>query len=136
MFFCLVCARRALLLENLALLQQRVVLKGHHPRPSIRAPDRSFWVVARQMWSDWKRCLIIVTPETVIRWRWAGFRLYWSLISGVRRQVGRKMTPKEVRDLIFCMVAENPTWGTPRIHGELLMLEFDVSERTVSRWMK
>lgn len=46
------------------------------------------------------------------------------------------MTPKEVRDLIFRMVAENPTWGTARIHGELLMLGFDVSERTVSRWMK
>jgi hypothetical protein len=78
----------------------------------------------------------VVTPETVVRWHRAGFRLYWSLISRVRRRVGRKKLSKEVRHLIFRMVAENPTWGAPRIHGELLMLGFDVSERTISRWMK
>ncbi len=66
----------------------------------------------------------------------AGFRLYWKLISRARKRIGRRQTPKEMRDLIFRMVAENPTWGAPRIHGELLMLGFDVSERTVSRWMK
>jgi putative transposase len=50
--------------------------------------------------------------------------------------IGRKRISKEVRDLIFRMVTENPTWGAPRVHGELLMLGFDVSERTISRWMK
>jgi putative transposase len=50
--------------------------------------------------------------------------------------VGRRPSSKEVRDLIFRMVAENPTWGAPRIHGELRMLGFDISERTISRWMK
>src|ERR1700694_1621288 len=60
----------------------------------------------------------------------------WSMISKVRKQVGRKRLSREVRKLIFRMVAENPTWGAPRIHGELLMLGFDVSERTISRWMK
>jgi putative transposase len=78
----------------------------------------------------------VVTPETVVRWHRAGFRLYWRLISRVRTQVGRRQTRKEVRELIFLMVVENPTWGAPRIHGELLMLGFDVSERTISRWMK
>jgi putative transposase len=53
-----------------------------------------------------------------------------------RRPVGRRQTSKEVQELIFRMVVENPTWGAPRIHGELLMLSFDVSERTISRWMK
>ncbi len=62
--------------------------------------------------------------------------LYWKLISKVRRPAGRRQTSKEVRELIFRMVAENPTWGAPRIHGELLKLGFDVSERTISRWMK
>jgi predicted DCC family thiol-disulfide oxidoreductase YuxK len=75
-------------------------------------------------------------PETVVRWHRAGFRLYWSMISQIRKRVGRRRIPREVRDLIFRMVAENPTWGAPRIHGELLMLGFDVSERSVSRWMK
>ena len=78
----------------------------------------------------------MVAPETVVRWHRAGFRVYWKLISKVRTQVGRKQTPKEVRDLIFRMVAENSTWGAPRIHGEILMLGFDLSERTISRWMK
>ncbi|HKR29733.1 MAG TPA: IS3 family transposase [Terriglobales bacterium] len=54
----------------------------------------------------------------------------------MRKPVGRKQLPQEVRDLIFNMVAQNPTWGAPRIHGELLMLGFDVSERTISRWMR
>ena len=53
-----------------------------------------------------------------------------------RKPVGRKRLSKEIRELIFRMVAENPTWGAPRIHGELLMLGFDVSERTISRWMR
>ena len=80
--------------------------------------------------------LIVVSPETVVRWHRAGFAMYWRAISRVRRVTGRKHIPKEVRDLIFRMVAENPTWGAPRIHGELLMLGFDFSERTISRWMK
>ncbi len=71
-----------------------------------------------------------------MRWHRGGFRLYWKLISKVRRPVGRRQTSKEVQELIFRMVVENPTWGAPRIHGELLMLGLDVSERTISRWMK
>src|SRR6266704_6839048 len=133
---CLLRSRQSLLLENLALRQQLVVLKRRHPRPSLGTLDRLFWIVAQRAWDGWKRSLIIVTPETVIRWHRVGFRLYWRLISKTRRQVGRRQTSKEIRDLIFRMVAENPTWGAPRIHGELLMLGFDLSERTVSRWMK
>lgn len=127
---------RSLFLENLALRQQLVALKRRHPRPSLGTFDRLFWVVARRVWSGWKKCLIIVTPETVVRWHRAGFRLYWTFVSRVRRHAGRKRTPQEVRDLIFRMVAENPTWGAPRIHGELLMLGFEASQRTISRWMK
>jgi len=127
---------QSLLLENLALRQQLVALKRRHPRPSLGLFDKLFWVVGRRVWSAWKQSLIIVTPETVIRWHRSGFRMYWRLISRVRRQVGRKQTPREVRELIFRVVAENPTWGAPRIHGELRMLGFDLSERTISLWMK
>src|SRR6266567_8456454 len=128
--------RRTLLLENLALRQQLVALKRRHPRPSLGLFDKLFWVFARRVWSAWKHSLILVTPETVVRWHRTGFRIYWRLISRVRRPVGRRPTPKEVRKLIFRMVVENPTWGAPRIHGELRMLGFDLSERTISRWMK
>src|SRR5260370_39326937 len=58
------------------------------------------------------------------------------MISKMRKPTGRQLTSRAVRELIFRMVAENPTWGAPRIHGELFMLGFDVSERTISRWMK
>jgi putative transposase len=130
------CTRRTVLLENLVLRQQLAVLKRKHPRPRLRAFDKIFWVLARRFWSGWKRALIVVSPETVVGWHRAGFKLYWSAISRTRHLLGRKRISKEVRDLIFRMVADNPTWGAPRVHGELLMLGFDVSERTISRWMR
>src|ERR1700739_2095376 len=129
-------ARRSLLVENLALRQQLAALNRRHPRPRLAVFDKLFWVLARRFWSGWKQALLIVSPETVVRWHRAGFALYWKAISRVGRASGRKCVSKEVRDLIFQMVTENPTWGAPRIHGELLMLGFDVSERTISRWMK
>ena len=129
-------SRRRLLLENLVLRQHLATLKRRHRRARLDLVDKLFWVAVRRFWSGWKQALIIVTPETVVRWHRAGFRLYWRLISRVRKATGRRPTPEEVRELIFRMVAENPTWGAPRIHGELLMLGFDISERTISRWMK
>jgi transposase InsO family protein len=77
-----------------------------------------------------------VSPDTVVRWHRAGFQLYWRLLCRVHQSVGRKPVSREIRELIFEMVAENPSWHAPRIHGELLMLGFDVSERSVSRWMR
>ncbi|PYU21396.1 MAG: integrase [Acidobacteria bacterium] len=129
-------SRRRLLLENLALRQQLAALKRTHPRPRLVAFDKLFWVLARRLWSGWKQALLIVTPETVVRWHRSGFALYWRAISKARRLLGRKRISKEVRELIFRMVVENPRWGAPRIHGELLMLGFDVSERSISRWMQ
>ena len=111
-------------------------LKRRHPKPKLSPLDQLFWVSARRFWSAWKSSLIIVTPETVVRWQRAGFRRYWSLISRVKERVGRKKLSQKIRDLIFQMVKDNPTWGALRIHGEVLMLSFDVSERSVSRWMK
>jgi hypothetical protein len=130
------CTRRNLLLENLVHRQQLAVLKRKRPRPRIAALDKLFWVLARGFWSSWKQTLIVVTPDTVVRWHRAGFALYWRAISRARRVFGRNRISKEVRHLIFRMVDENPTSGVPRIHGELLMLGFDVSERTISRWMR
>src|ERR1700726_942874 len=132
----LVCTLRRLLLENLALRQQLTVLKRKHPHPRITAFDRLFWILARRLWSGWKGSLVMVTPETVVRWHRAGFHLYWRLISRVKKRAGRSRISNQVRDLIFRMVSENSTWGAPRIHGELLMLGFDVSERSISRWMR
>lgn len=127
---------RRLLTENLALPQQLSALKRRHPRPKLAAADRPFWLLARRLRSSWKEALVLVHPETVLQWHRAGFPWYWSMLSRVRTTPGRKKISKEIRELIFKMVAENPNWGAPRVHGELLMLGFDVSERTVSRWMR
>ena len=130
-------SRRDLLLENLALRQQLAVLKAKHPQPRLAAPDRLFWVVLRRFWPGWKQALLIVQPETVVRWHRAGFKLYWTMALAASGPLwGEDAMSKELRELIFRMVAENPTWGAPRIHGELKMLGFDISERTVLRWMR
>jgi putative transposase len=129
-------SRQSLLIQNLALRQQLVVFKRHNPRPKLAAGDKLFWVSLQPFWSSWKSALIVVSPDTVAGWHRAGFQLYWRLISRVRKPIGRRPVKKEIRELIFKMVAESPTWRAPRIHGELLMLGYNLSERSVSRWMR
>src|SRR5215469_8719745 len=91
--------RDDLVLENLALRHQLLALQAKRPRPRLGAVDKLFWVLLRRVWSGWKRSLILVTPEAVVRWHRAGFRLYWSWISRARK-AGRKPISREVRDLI------------------------------------
>lgn len=75
----------------------------------------------------------MVKPETVVQWHRTGFRWYWRFLS--RHRPGRPKITVELRKLIQLMAAENPTWGAPRIHGELLKLGFEISECTVSRYL-
>jgi putative transposase len=84
-------------------------------------------------WDGWKDSLILVQPETVIRWFREGFKRYWTRRS--RRLVGRPGIDPELRSLVRTMAMANPLWGAPRIHGELLRLGFEMSQRTVSRLM-
>jgi putative transposase len=128
--------RRNLLLENLALRQQLAALKGRCPRARLTVADKWFWVMLRRLWPGWRQALMLVQPETVVRWHRAGFKLYWRWLSRHRSAAGRRCVSNELRQLIFRMVAENPTWGSPRIHGELKMLGCDISERNVQRWMR
>src|ERR1039458_3358914 len=83
-------SRRNLLLENLALRQQLGVFKQKHPQPRFAVPDKLFWVMLRQLWDGWIRALILVQPETVVRWHRTGFKLYWTWLSRHRKRVGRK----------------------------------------------
>ena len=129
------CRCRAdLVLENVALRHQLGVLMQAGRRPRVTAVDRGFWVVLRRLWRRWSEVLVFVKPETVVRWHRAGFRLYWNWRSRRGRR-GRPRTAAEVRALVRRFATENPTWGAPRVHGELRMLGFEVSERTVSRLM-
>src|SRR5438067_12105455 len=129
-------SREDLVLENLSLRQQLLARQVRRPRHRWTALHKLFWVALRTCWSGWSKPLVLVTPRTVVNWHREGFRLYWTWVSRFRPVGGRKCVRKELRALIFCMVAENPTCGAPRIHGELLQLGFDVSERSVSRWIR
>ena len=93
-----------------------------------------FWTILRRAWSGWQEALVIVQPETVVRWHREGFRFYWRWKSRARA-LGRPGTDSEARGLIRDMAAANPSWGAPRIHGELLNLGIEVSQRTVGRPM-
>ena len=118
----------------MALRQQVAVLKRKRPRPVLNRLDRFFWTTLRLFWSHWREVLLIVKPETVIRWHHAGFRLYWRWRS--RRRGGRPKVTAEIRVLIRRLAQENPDWGAPKIHGELLKLGFIVSERSVARYLR
>ena len=123
-----------LVLENLALRQQLAILKRHKKRPQIRTKDRLFWIMLCRFWSNWREALVIVKPDTVVRWHKKGFKIFWRFKSR-QKGSGRPPVSPEIRDLILKMAAANPLWGAPRIHGELLKLGIKISERTVSNLM-
>ncbi len=104
-------------------------------RPRLTKQDRALWVVISQSWSGWRRSLLIVQPETVIRWHRTGYRLYlrWKR---QRRRYGRPRLTLEERELIRRIARENPLWGAPHVHGELLKLGVEMSQATVAKYMK
>jgi putative transposase len=127
-------SRAALQVENLALRHQLGVLNRSVKKPKLNAPDRLLWAWLCGAWSDWRSALIIVQPETVIGWHRKGFRLFWRW--KIRHgHPGRPGVPKDVRRLIRAMSRENPLWGAPRIHGELLKLGIDVGQTSVGKYM-
>jgi hypothetical protein len=124
----------ALAAENLALRQQLAVLEHKSNRPRLRKRDRIFWVWLSRLWAGWRSVLVIVQPDTVARWHRDGFRLYWRWKSRAAK-VGRPRIDAEIRKLIRRMCRENSSWGAPRIHSELHLLGYDVSETTVDKYM-
>ena len=121
---------RQLALENLALRQQLAVYKRTVVRPRLRTSDRLFWVGLTKVWIGWRQSLVIVTPDTVLRWQRRRFRKHWTKLSG-RPTMGRPSVNAETVALVRKMAAANPLWGAPRIRGDLLKLGIDVAERTV-----
>jgi hypothetical protein len=130
----LVGGHRQLALENLALRQQLAVYKRTAPRPKLRPADRLFWAGLARVWTGWRQALVIVSPDTVVRWQRRRFREYWTPLS-VRSRGGRPPVSTELAALVRTMATANPLWGAPRIHGELLKLGIAIAERTVSRLM-
>ncbi|MFX0197016.1 MAG: hypothetical protein ACFFCW_12890, partial [Candidatus Hodarchaeota archaeon] len=95
-------------------------------------------IALKKLWYKWTDTLIFVKPETVIHWQRRRFKKHWTKISSKNKKYGRRITKKELRDLIYKMARENK-WGAPRIYSELLMLGFtkkEISQSTVSRYLR
>jgi putative transposase len=123
--------RRTLLLENFLLRQQLAVVLRTTRRPRRTRRDKLFWVLVRRLTTDWRRHLVLVRPDTVVRWHRQGWCLFWRWRS--RTRLGRPHLPAEVRELIAMMSRENGLWGTERIRGEVLKLGLVVSHRSIRR---
>jgi hypothetical protein len=125
--------RSDLLAEHLLLRHQLAVLtRPTRRRPRLRTRDRLLWVLARRLRRDWREHLVLVRPETVVRWHRHAWRLFWRWRS--RTRLGRPRLSQEVRELIAAMARDNPLWGTERIRGELLKLGLAVSNRSIRRY--
>jgi len=125
-------SRREQALVELALRQQLATYAQTRSKPKLTPLDRAFWVVLFRFWSRWKKVLVIVKPDTVVRWHRKGFRLYWRWIS--KRGPGRPPISGEVQALIHRMAIEN-AWGARKIQAELEKLGFSVGLATISRYL-
>jgi transposase InsO family protein len=127
-------SRRRLEAENLFLRHQlNIALRPAPPRLRLHGSDRALLVWMTWIWPSLLDISQVVKPETILRWHRSGFRAFWRWKS--RSRAGRPKVDRELRDLIGRMSRENPLWGAPRIHGELLMLGFEVAQSTVSKYM-
>ncbi len=120
------------LIVELVLRQQLATYANKRARPRLSPLDRAFWVALSGIWPQWKAALVIVQPETVVRWHRRGFRLYWRSIS--KRGPGRPPISVELQALIRRFASENG-WRARKIQAELEKLGFSVSLATVSRYL-
>ena len=120
--------------EIITLRQQVIILsRKSRSRVGLKNIDRLIVVCLYRLFPSILGAIIALKPETLIRWHHRGFRAYWHWRS--RQGGGRPCIDHELRSLIRWMCRENPLWGAPRIHGELLMLGIKVSESTVGRYI-
>ena len=127
-------SRAELHIENLVLHHQIEILRRSAlPRVRLTTGDRFLFTWLIRLWPKVSQSVRIVHPKTLVRWHRQGFRIYWRWKS--RSRGGRPKATGELRALIRQMCSENPLWGAPRIHGELLKLGFEISQSTVSKYM-
>ena len=130
--FALSRSREEQAIVELALRQQLAVFAQDHPRPRLSPLDRAFWITLSRLWPRWKDHLVVVRPETVVRWHRDGFRRYWRSIS--TPGPGRPPISEETKALIVRMATEN-RWRARKIQAELMKLGIRVSLATVSRYV-
>ena len=127
-------SKSELLLENMLLRQQLIVLKRQVKRPTLTWRDRTLFVLLASRLRTWKQALVIVQPETVLRWHRDLFRWVWRRKSRPRRR-GKPPLTDDIVSLIKQMAKENRTWGAERIRGELLKLGVQVSKSTIQKYI-
>ncbi|CAA9546964.1 MAG: Mobile element protein [uncultured Thermomicrobiales bacterium] len=130
----LVRSRRQLLAENALLRQQLLVLRRSVKRPAMTPTDRAFLMLLAGRVRAWREALLIVRPDTLLRWHRAGFRSFWRHKS--RPGPGRPPLPAETVALIRRIAADNPLWGAERIRGELGKLGLRVAKRTIQTYLR
>jgi putative transposase len=126
-------SRVSLHLEHLALWHQLAVYQHTVHRPRLHSTDRLFWAWLSRLWPGWEGALTFVQPRTVITWQQQRFRDHWRRLSQ-HGKPGRPAVAKEVRQLVRDMWQANPTWGSPRIVGELRKLGIEVAKSTVEKY--
>ena len=124
--------RREQVIVEVALRQQLATYARQRSKPRLTPLDRAFWVALSRLWPRWKEALVIVQPDTVVRWHRKGFRLYWRAIS--KCGPGRPPISEEMQALIRRLANENG-WRARKIQAELEKLGFAVSLATVSRYL-
>ncbi len=117
---------------ELALRQQLAVYAHDRSRPRMSPLDRAFWVALSRLWPRWRESMVVVRPETVVRWHRQGFRRYWRSIS--TPGPGRPPISKEIQELIVRMATEN-CWRARKIQGELMKLGIRISLATIGRYL-
>jgi putative transposase len=122
-----------LVIENALLRQQLIVLNRSVKRPRLTRADRALFILLTSRVQRWKDALLIVKPETVLRWHRAGFRLFWKRKS--RTYSRQPKLAAETITLIKEMATNNRLWGAERIQGELLKLHIKVAKRTIQRYI-
>ena len=127
-------SKSELLLENMLLRQQLIVLKRQVKRPALTWRDRTLFVLLASKLPTWKEALVIVQPETVLRWHRELFRWVWRRKSRPRKR-GRPPLSGDIVDLIKQMAQENLSWGAERIRGELMKLGLLVSKSTIQKYI-
>ncbi|MDH3602539.1 MAG: integrase core domain-containing protein [Candidatus Tectomicrobia bacterium] len=126
-------SRFAMQMELIALRHQVAVYKQSISRPKLQPSDRWLWVWLSRLWPGWRDALEFVQPRTVLAWQKKRFRNYWRRLSHSGKP-GRPPISKEARELIRDMWRANPTWGSPRIVGELRKLGITVAKSTVEKY--
>lgn len=123
-----------LVVENALLRHQLVVLRRSSKRPLLTPADRTLLVLLAGRLQSWRHALLIIQPDTLLRWHRAGFRLFWKHKS--QPKPGRPPLPEVTIRLIQEMAAGNPLWGAERIRGELLKLGIHVAKRTIQKYLR